>query len=325
MAGEGSATADGAELVDRAGETSRSLPYQVDSPAGLHPLDRKARHIARPLWQAFEEWLPEKPYCGNDLRHGLVIRSRAHALSFDLIQLNHPLTQRLVAFDIDRPAGGLAWEEARLPPPNIIVGNASNGHAHLIYALRDPVHAAPQSRSAPLRYLADIERGMIRRLDADPSYSGFIAKNPRSPSWRTQWTAAAPYALEELNRHLTATDKRRESAEDDLIGLGRNCILFHKLRQVAYRAILAFKRTDRSPVRFQERLVRIAGRINQEFALTPVGPLSAAEVSSVVKSVLRFCWRHFSAERFSEIQRMRASIRTVRHLETIRVIQDGST
>src|SRR5262245_35758080 len=218
---------------DGDGETGRTEPYQVDSPPGA-------------IRGLFRDLLPDRPYCTNDPRTGLLIRSRRLALRYSHLQLNHPATYRWLPIDIDHPEAAFAWEEANVLAPNIIAANPDNGHAHLIYALAHPVHALSGSRDSPLRYLADVARGLSRRLGADPSYSGLIAKNPLSPRWRTRWLAPFPYRLEDLNRDLTAADKRRLTPAEECLGLGRNCVLFDRLREIAYREVLRFKGDRRS-------------------------------------------------------------------------------
>ena len=130
------------------------------------------------MWQRFEYWLPDRPYCTDEPSHGLAIRARRLALRCAFVQLNTPHTYRWLAFDVDRPDAAFAAEEANLAAPNVAGINVVNRHAHLLYALADPVHATAAARRAPLAYLARIERGMGRRLGADPGYTGLIAKNP---------------------------------------------------------------------------------------------------------------------------------------------------
>jgi hypothetical protein len=301
------------EQIRPASETSRTSPYQVDSTFTV------------PIQQAFSALLPTRPYCSNDLAFGLCIRPRRRALAFDYIQLNAPIDLCFLPFDIDRDHAALAWEESNLPAPNVVISNPVNGHAHLIYILAEPVHALPSSRQRPLRYLADIERGMIRRLDADPRYSGLITKNPFSARWRAHWLALHPYRLEQLDADLTRDDKRRAQSWREEIGLGRNCMLFDELRHIAYGEVLKFKRQGRNFSDFQSRLNDLAAGLNRQFASAPAGPLGHSEVRSVARSIARFCWREFSSERFSDLQRYRTQARTRRHLAIVESIKHGGT
>ena len=294
------------------GETGRTSPYQVESP------------VRPSLLQVFPRLLPAKPYCSDDLSFGLRVRTRAHALRASYVQLNGPADLCFLPFDIDRAHAAFAWEEGNLPAPNIIIANPVNGHAHVIYMLADPVHALAQSRSRPLRYLADIERGMMRRLEADPGYSGLIAKNPLVPRWRTRWLAPLPYHLAQLDASLTRADKRRIRQWEHEVGLGRNCTLFDELRPIAYRQVLHFKRLGQTLVQFTARIGDIAAGLNLQFSTSGAGPLGHAEVRGIARSVSRFCWREFSLGRFAEIQRLRTQARTRRHLAIVEAIKNGS-
>jgi hypothetical protein len=233
----------------------------------------------------------------------LLIRSRKSAVNFDHIQLNPPGLRRFLIFDVDRTDAGLAFEEANLPPPNIICVNPQNGHAHLIYALAAPVPLTAASRPRPIEYLADVEYGMAQRLRADPGYSGLIAKNPLSPRWRTTWLAPLPYKVGDLSAWLEPRDMRRPSRRELQVGAGRNCTLFDDLRAVAYRAVRDAKSIGLSKWQFRSYLEVVAADQNQSFAV----PLPLQEVRSVAKSVAKWVWRHFSLEKFAELQSRRRS------------------
>jgi hypothetical protein len=202
-------------------ETTRSKPYQVDS-------------LLLPIHDCFEELLPRRPYCTDDPQHGLKIRNRKTALKHGHLQFNSPLDIRWLCFDVDYPGAAFAWEDARLPAPNAVAANPANAHAHLFWCLSNPVHAGLNSRVSPLRFVADVEAGMSRRLAADPAYTGLIAKNPRSARWRVTWPAPFPYSLRQLNAELFPEDKMRPPKANQSIGLGRNCALFDALRRFAY-------------------------------------------------------------------------------------------
>ena len=302
-------TLDDPSLED---ETGRTSPYQVKSP------------FEHTILQVFEKLLPPKPYCSDDpAAFGLCIRSRSHAVRRNYIQLNAPTHYSFLPFDVDRALAAFAWEDVNLPAPNIIIANPKNGHAHIIYMLADPVHALVQPRSRPSRYLADIERGMIRRLEADPGYSGLIAKNPLVPRWRTRWLAPLPYHLAQLDASLTRADKRRILRWEHEVGLGRNCTLFDELRHIAYREVLDFKRRSKTLAQFKTRIEDIAAGLNLQFSTSAAGPLGPAEMRGIARSVSRFCWCEFSPGRFAEVQRFRTQARTRRHLAIVEAIKNG--
>ncbi len=185
----------------------------------------------------FISLLPRKPYCADDVEQGLVIRSRIPAIKYRHIQLNCPKTFRWLSFDVDVSGAYFSHDDGNLPPPNFIAENPANGHAHIVYRLRTPVQNFAGSRSSPLHYLAAVQRGMRRRLCADPNYTGLVAKNPFHPHWRAEWLAREPYDLSELADwlfpHNTLPEPKRERS-----GLGRNCDVFDDTRYWAYRNVL---------------------------------------------------------------------------------------
>jgi Replicase family len=156
--------------------------------------------IARLGWDlslrsSFHTPIPRKPYCTDHLDQGLHIRSRQTALTRRYVQMNGPLAHKWMLHDIDTPGAALAYRDAVLPAPNIIMINPDNGHAHIAYLLETGVARSANSRLAPLRYLAAVERGFARRLGADRNYAGLVAKNSIHPHWRgscpRQWCKSA--------------------------------------------------------------------------------------------------------------------------------------
>ena len=108
---------------------------------------------------------PRRPYCSDDLESGLRIRSLKQALTKPYIQVNPPHLRVWSVFDVDRPAGALAWEDANLLPPSWAATNKTNGHAHLVWGLRAPVLVdGLGARDAPLRYLCAVESLMREKL-----------------------------------------------------------------------------------------------------------------------------------------------------------------
>ena len=133
---------------------------------------------------ALDERTPHRPYCTDDLRAGLRIRTRRAALRLPYIQANPPHLRFWMLHDIDRPGGALAWEDAGLPPPAWAAINRDNMHAHLAWGLSAPVLTGDAGRAEPIRYLCAIESAYRAALDADPGYSGLITKNPLHERWQ---------------------------------------------------------------------------------------------------------------------------------------------
>jgi hypothetical protein len=181
--------------------------------------------------------------------------------------------------------------------------NPANGHALTAYLLRNPVHNFAGSRGSPLHYMAAVQRGLRRRLEADPRYVGLVAKNPYHPAWRVEWQAPAPYYLDELADHLFPQDTRPEHETRESFGVGRNCHVFDEVRVVAYREVLQFKSAGTPFHLWQQRCTDLCLVSNQQFAV----PLAHAEIRAIAKSIAKWTWSRFSEARFSELQARRGS------------------
>jgi hypothetical protein len=241
--------------------------------------------------EAFPTLIPRRPYCADVLSEGLLIRTRSIALNFRHIQLNGPAAFQWLTQDIDQSDAYHAHDDANLPPPNVIMINPANGHAHSAYLLATPVARHNSARIKPLRFYAAVERGIARRLQADPQYAGLIAKNPMHACWKVEWRRDAAYTLEELADNLFERDMRPEPTLDLTLGAGRNVTLFDELRTVAYREVCAYQR-DRDRNSWLGRCAQLAVAINSQFPR----PMKLSEVRAIAKSVANWTWRHFSTE-----------------------------
>jgi hypothetical protein len=225
----------------------------------------------------------------------LIIRRRDHATQYRYIQPNLPGLACWLVFDVDRPYAVFAWEDANLPPPNLMVMNEANGHAHLLYALAVPVRTSPSGRSHPLRYAAAIEAAYVAHLGADPGYSQLITKNPlRGDCWRVSSFRLALYSLGELADWIDLRQPVPEPTEATQ-GLGRNCALFDQLRLWAYRHILDY-RTMGSYAGWSTDVLAKAESLNC-FRV----PLPFSEVKATAKSVSRYCWQRFTPEALRDL------------------------
>jgi hypothetical protein len=249
--------------------------------------------------------LPRRPYCSDDLEHGLRIRSLAQALSKPYLQINPPHLRVWSIFDVDREGAAVAWEHANLPPPAWAAVNRQNGHAHLVWGLSAPVLVdSPDMRQAPLRYLCAVESAFRDKLGADPGYSGLITKNPSHPLWRVLRGPRLGYELGELAEYVDLP-RHLPRRKPEQIGLGRNVTLFDWLRHYAYRNVKRYKLEVRNFVVWQSHLNSRALERNGDFVV----PLDPREVWHIVKSVSKWTWRRFDLEasdaRFSALQAAR--------------------
>lgn len=246
----------------------------------------------------FPNLVPVKPYCADYLSDGLVIRARALALKKRHVQLNGPSSFQWLTHDIDRPGAYFAHDDANLPPPNVIMVNPSNGHAHGAYLLATPVARHNFARSEPLRFYAAVERGIGRRLESDRSYAGLIAKNPLHADWLVEWRHNEPYTLHDLEGNLFERDMRPDISPTLTFGAGRNVTVFDEMRAVAYREVRRFKANGEPFDSWQQRCFTVASALNMQFPEA----LKIGEVRAIAKSVSKWTWKHFSAERFSARQ-----------------------
>jgi hypothetical protein len=106
--------------------------------------------------------------------------------------------------------------------------------------------------------------------------------------------------LDELADWLRYEDMRPDLSVETTFGAGRNVTTFDELRQIAYREVLGFKRAG-DLAAWIDRCQHVATGINQQFPQ----PLRYSEVRSIVRSVSRWTWRHFSEQAFSQHQSWR--------------------
>jgi hypothetical protein len=250
-------------------------------------------HGNAPVWDTFATGLSKMPFCTDDPRRGVHREPRSIALQHRNIEINRPSAVFWLPFDVDRADAVDAWEQGGQRAPNFIAQNPSNGHALIGYALATAIARHDAANHRPLAFAAAVERGLSRRLRADPGYRGFMAKNPLHPHWRTQWLAPQPYALADLAACLTAEDMRAVPTPELEIGLGRNCSLFDAVRAEAYRIVDGFRdagdRDAGDREGFAVRVLLIATEFNQGFA----APLFPNEVRATARSISKWTWANY--------------------------------
>jgi hypothetical protein len=247
--------------------------------------------------------LPHAPFCSDNPRNGLLKLPRSRAMELSHIQPNEPLMKKWLTFDLDGDDSYFAPEDRNCPDPHFITVNRANGHAHVGYLIENAVSWFEKSHREPIKLFRDVEMGLSRRMGADPSYRGFVCKNPFHKSWETHWKAILPYDLAKLADCLDKSDKK--GSKRLVIGVGRNCSLFDSLRQDAYREVLSFKKEGRTEAEFRALMEQDGLRKNARFAT----PMYQQEVKGIAKSISKWVWQEFSLKRFSEIQKARAEAR----------------
>lgn len=221
--------------------------------------------------------------------------SRAHkvekatALTMPLLQINGPRCIRYLAFDIDRPFAGLAWEDANLPIPNLVLINPQNGHAHLVWELDEPIWLRKKGDmrpgdAKPVRYLRAVQKAMGEALKADFAYNGLLVKNPFHSSWTRVNGSQKPYTLAELSLHLELNSTAH--AKEIYNPKGRNSTLFDSIRLWGYRAKSQFDTFDT----FHDNLFAELERLNEALPY----PVSSHEIRYIGRSVSSWVWNTYT-------------------------------
>nr|CDL66254.1 unnamed protein product [uncultured bacterium] len=242
-------------------------------------------------------WLPLWPLASDDLRAGVYRVSRASALGKRYIETNPHALSNLLVVDIDQPDAALraVWDRHDWLP-NAVVENPTNGHAHAVWALSEPVTRTEYARRKPLAYAAAITEGLRRSVDGDAGYSGLLTKNPEHDDWAAYWFTDHLYSLDELATHLQDTGDLpapswARTRRKNPIGLGRNCSLFESARTWAYREI---RNHWGNPHTLAAAIEATAHALNSDFS----EPLPTNEVHHLAASISRWIttrsdmWKH---------------------------------
>lgn len=229
---------------------------------------------------------PSRPLCSDDLSHGIWRETLEDALRRPYIQANPQRRVWALLFDVDQPLAALAWEAAGLPPPTWTAQNPENGHAHIAYALSDPVAKSDAAKLKPLRLLARIQHAMTDALNADKGYVGLITKTPNHARWRTTVWRPEPYGMDELRDYLPDNlELPKRIKKSEAIGIGRNVSLFDSLAAWSYKKRLSY--TD--PQEWFLVCLQQAQTLN-----TFATPLPFNEVKATAKSVSKWTWTHIT-------------------------------
>lgn len=245
------------------------------------------------------ERLPRRPYCTNNLEHGVSIKPLARALTYKHLQMNPPHALCWIVVDIDAPVISdpiseqmKAIFDGKVPLPNYLAVNPANGHAHAYYALSRPVAKGDHASIKAMWYAASIEAALIKAFGADPCYAGLIAKNPVHQAWRRIDLRQEPYTLHELDDYLDlqGPDKSQQRAEAfaEESSIRRNCQLFDRLRFHAYQHVKMYK-ADSSYDVWKRYLAAKADQYNDFMPALPQN-----EVKHLVQSVAKWTWTKYT-------------------------------
>ena len=80
-----------------------------------------------------------------------------------------------MAFDIGPRGAEIAWQEADLPRPTLIIKTPEKGHVHLAYEIATPVYGGGTNQK-PMRYLQAIRAAYSNALGADAGIANSLLK-----------------------------------------------------------------------------------------------------------------------------------------------------
>jgi hypothetical protein len=254
----------------------------------------------------FDERLPKKPYCTDDLEDGLVVRGKKWASRKRYIQVNPPWLRSVIVLDLDYNDSVLSWQHNELPEPAWTSMNPLNGHCHMAFSLDAPVLLGEHNSQKAMRYLAAVEGAMTEKMSADTNYSGLITKNPTNAHWKTLWGRYS-YDLDYLSEFL---DLKRFAPKQkpEQVGIGRNCDAFDHIRLYAYAEVQAWKERKERGI-YVQWVNHIHSRIMNYTHNEHINPLDNRECHAIARSVAKWVWNKFDYEesnrRFSDLQAFR--------------------
>ncbi|GAA4971724.1 replication initiation protein [Kineococcus glutinatus] len=255
-----------------------------------------------------DHWLPRAPLAGESKGGAYRRTSRERALTLPYVEANPSVLRSLVVTDHDGADADVMAALAGLPTPSYVAMNPHTRAGHIVYALDSPVCLTDAARRRPVNLLARIEHGLCTVLGGDVHYGGRITKNPHHAQQHlTLWgPQEAVYGLRDLAGALaglgalpSAGDPRRNVTSS---AVGRNVALFDHTRRWSYR-----RRGDFTSREEWGRAVFAAAWEHNETVIGDAftrGPLSAAEVGHVSRSIAEWTWRRIRRT-FSEEQARR--------------------
>ncbi|MDN4500760.1 replication initiation protein [Pseudomonas mosselii] len=253
----------------------------------------------KPQHTALQRILNEAPYLArcSDNKTAAKVRPREFAMRYPYMQINQRDMKAWLIFDLDHDHPYI-WQDAALPPPNLIVRNRDTNAAHVFYAI-EPVCTSVNGKRKPVAYMKAVYEAMAIRLNADKAYhSGPVAKTPGHPWWDTQELHGQEYSLGELADYLELETAPKWSTSPDVnsVSHSRHCILFELLRFYAY-GIVNGERASGSFQSFSSRLEAYAHNNNAfgRYGFS-VGQnsLPISSLRATVKSVADWTWSFYS-------------------------------
>jgi hypothetical protein len=257
---------------------------------------------------SFQETLPSKPYCTNDLAQGLLIRPKEMAVKFKYLQPNHPFYQNHLILDLDYESSliEILYSMTGIPMPNLLVENKDNGRSHIFFSLKTPIYKTDASKIKPIVYANAVIRRLQELFDSDIGYSGLIAKNPIHEQWRAYTLREQPYSLKELADKLEIDWKEinKPIKQDEAIGLGRNCYVFHTARYWSYVEIRKYR--GKTYNQWLQAVIDHCLKLNEGIT----EPIQYGEIKGIAKSISRWTWKRdsYCYQEFIDRQRRKSAL-----------------
>lgn len=247
-------------------------------------------------------WLHQRPRVASRKGQGTWRTDRSAALSMPYIEPNiSGIMQSFIIVDRDFPEADRIAGRLGLPEPSWVAVNPHTTQGHISYNLSSPVALTDAAHRRPVNLLARVEQGLETLLDGDPGYTGGLTKNPLHPSHPTVWGGEdARYELKTLAKALSdlgaLPNPRNPRKHVQRSSVGRNVALFDDTRLWAYKAVERYwgghSRHWIQAV-FEQACIYNESRIAEDFSR---GPLEAAEVGYITKSVADWVWKNFTPE-----------------------------
>lgn len=241
-----------------------------------------------PTLEQFDSiWLPERPLATDELIKGIYRMSRESALTRRYIEANPLALSNLLVVDIDHSDALLrALWDRKDTLPNCVVETRTNGHAHAVWALSEPITRTEFGSRKAVAYAASVAEGLRRSVDGDKSYSGLMTKNPLHTDWDAHWITDELRTLDELATWLDSIGvlppkSWRRTRRKNPVGLGRNCYIFETARTWAYREI---RHHFGNPEGLACAISCHVHELNAGFA----DPLPVAEAEQIARSITRW-------------------------------------
>jgi hypothetical protein len=255
--------------------------------------DRSEAEVAREVLARLYDMIPGATEAAPRKRHAE--RRKMHrrwAVRMDEIVPDAPGFVSALRLDVDAADAEESWREAGLPPPNLVVTNPTNGHAHLWWMLRVWTR---RDNDRQMAFLRDLRIDATRIVPgADPAAAlQDMTHSPWSPNYRTRAFSTHLYDLRELRAAIPRAERARRMYGNKPITTSRNDYVF----RVGLRYGKAELRRGRELDLDLERDVAAAMREAAQEARTTIGgshPYYSHELAASLRSVLKYMRRDVS-------------------------------